>query len=66
MSRMVPTTKTKITANITAYSAISWPCSSDQSLLIHLAMLPSDVIAFASDYHAGSERTCQMNVAAQS
>src|SRR5438128_610950 len=29
--RMVPTTKTKITASITAYSAMSWPPSSVQS-----------------------------------
>jgi hypothetical protein len=41
MSRMVPTTRTRITASITAYSAISWPCSSDQSLFINLAILPS-------------------------
>jgi hypothetical protein len=27
-SRIVPTTITRITANITAYSAMSWPCSS--------------------------------------
>jgi hypothetical protein len=26
MSRIVPTTMTSITANITAYSAMSWPC----------------------------------------
>src|SRR6266480_4722474 len=28
--RTVPTTSTKITASITAYSAMSWPCSSFQ------------------------------------
>ena len=33
INRTVPTTITKITASITAYSAMSWPCSSDQSLL---------------------------------
>src|SRR5437879_1686149 len=32
--RTVPTTSTRITANITAYSAISCPASSDQSLRI--------------------------------
>jgi hypothetical protein len=32
MSRTVPTTITRITANMTAYSAISWPSSSRQSL----------------------------------
>ena len=32
ISRMVPTTITKITASITAYSAISCPCCSDHSL----------------------------------
>jgi len=31
-SRMVPTTKTRMTASITAYSAISWPVSSLHSL----------------------------------
>jgi len=30
--RIVPTTSTKITASITAYSAMSWPCSSFQSV----------------------------------
>jgi hypothetical protein len=35
---MVPTTITKITANITAYSAMSWPSSSDQNLLRNLAI----------------------------
>src|SRR5438094_6615316 len=30
--RIVPTTNTKITASITAYSAISWPVSSVQNL----------------------------------
>ncbi len=33
MRRMVPTTKTRITANMTAYSAMSCPDSSDQNLL---------------------------------
>jgi len=32
MSLIVPTTSTKITASITAYSAISWPSSSDHNL----------------------------------
>jgi hypothetical protein len=32
MSRMVPTTSTRMTASITAYSAISCPFSSTQSL----------------------------------
>src|SRR6266481_1366111 len=32
IKRTVPTTRTRITANITAYSAISCPDSSDQSL----------------------------------
>jgi hypothetical protein len=31
-SRMVPTTSTRITANITAYSAMPWPSSSAQNL----------------------------------
>ena len=32
INRIVPTTKTKMTASITAYSAISWPSSCNQSL----------------------------------
>ena len=32
INRIVPTTKTKMTASITAYSAISWPSSCYQSL----------------------------------
>src|SRR5580698_9357688 len=32
ISRIVPTTITRITASITAYSAMSWPSSCDQSL----------------------------------
>src|SRR5580704_7451735 len=31
ISRTVPTTITRITANMTAYSAMSCPCTSDQS-----------------------------------
>ena len=31
ISWIVPTTKTRITANMTAYSAMSWPRSSDQT-----------------------------------
>src|SRR5215469_13984248 len=31
MRRIVPTTMTRITANITAYSAMSWPCSSSHN-----------------------------------
>jgi hypothetical protein len=34
ISRIVPTTRTRITANITAYSAMSWPRSSDHWLPI--------------------------------
>ena len=33
--RIVPTTITRITANITAYSAMSWPSSSDHSLSVN-------------------------------
>jgi hypothetical protein len=32
IKRIVPTTNTKITASITAYSAMSWPSSCRQSL----------------------------------
>jgi hypothetical protein len=36
IKRTVPTTRTRITANITAYSAMSCPASSDQSRCINL------------------------------
>jgi hypothetical protein len=39
INRIVPTTKTKMTASITAYSAISWPSSCDQSLRRNSVML---------------------------
>jgi hypothetical protein len=42
ISRMVPTTRTRITASMTAYSAISCPSSSDQSLRINCDMSPSN------------------------
>src|SRR5450432_2267033 len=41
ISLTVPTTNTRMTANITAYSAMSCPESSDQSLRIRLTMLYS-------------------------
>src|SRR6266852_6778367 len=41
IKRMVPTTRTRITASITAYSAISCPASSDQILRISSDMLSS-------------------------
>ena len=41
IKRTVPTTITRITASITAYSAISWPSSSDQSLRSNLLMSSS-------------------------
>src|SRR5205807_2593969 len=40
-SRMVPTTSTRITANITAYSAMSCPSSSFHSLRITLVIFAS-------------------------
>jgi hypothetical protein len=39
IKRIVPTTITRITASITAYSAMSWPWSSDQSLQSNLVTL---------------------------
>src|SRR5258708_7726251 len=39
ISRIVPTTRTRITASITAYSAISCPASSDHTLRIKLDIL---------------------------
>src|SRR5215471_388536 len=47
MSRTVPTTSTRITASITAYSAISWPDSSDHSLCMNLdipCLLPGGLV----------------------
>src|SRR3981189_1373503 len=41
IKRIVPTTRTRITASITAYSAISCPVSSDQILRINSDMLSS-------------------------
>jgi hypothetical protein len=61
MSRIVPTTRTRITASITAYSAMSWPSCSDQSLFINLAILPSSWCCRAI-YHAVTERACQIKV----
>ena len=42
--RIVPTTITRITASITAYSAMSWPRSSDHSLLTNTAITASYVL----------------------
>ncbi len=39
INRIVPTTKTKMTASITAYSAISWPSSCNQSLRNKFVMI---------------------------
>jgi hypothetical protein len=41
ISRMVPTTKTKIIASMTAYSAMSWPSSFDHSLRKVFGIIPS-------------------------
>lgn len=40
ISRTVPTTRTRITANMTAYSAMSCPLSSDQSLRTNPNIFP--------------------------
>src|ERR1700683_3218406 len=40
INRTVPTTSTRITASITAYSAMSCPCSSIQSLQAHFNIIP--------------------------
>jgi hypothetical protein len=40
IKRMVPTTKTRITASMTAYSAISCPESSRQSLCMNSDIVP--------------------------
>jgi hypothetical protein len=41
INRMVPTTSTRMTANMTAYSAMSWPSSSDHNLRKVLVFIPS-------------------------
>jgi len=41
INRMVPTTSTRMTASITAYSAMSWPSSSDHNLRKVLKFIPS-------------------------
>src|SRR4029077_10106985 len=58
MSRTVPTTRTRITANMTAYSAISCPDSSDQSLKMILD-IPSSYPQLVT-YDAQSRRSCQI------
>lgn len=39
MSRIVPTTIARITASMTAYSAMSWPSSSPKSLMNRLVIV---------------------------
>src|ERR1700689_1226101 len=67
--RTVPTTRTRITASITAYSAMSWPSSCDQSLCISLDIFSpprrrqflgekTDLRQGALMMHAGG-RSCQ-------
>jgi hypothetical protein len=41
INRMVPTTNTRITASMTAYSAMSWPWSSFHRLRNALIFIPS-------------------------
>jgi hypothetical protein len=47
INRIVPTTNTKMTASMTAYSAISWPSSCNQSLR-------SKLIIFTPPYNSHS------------
>ena len=47
--RIVPTTKTRMTANITAYSAMSWPCSSDHNLRINSDILSSGGLGYLNN-----------------
>src|ERR1700719_4226696 len=54
IKRTVPTTITRITASITAYSARSWPCSSDQSLRSDLVMFSSSPFGTCVEH----ERRC--------
>jgi hypothetical protein len=53
ISRIVPTTITRITANITAYSAMSWPRSSDQKCCRKLATLSSTKVLLSGARRQG-------------
>src|SRR5271155_3038703 len=57
IKRIVPTTITRITANITAYSAMSWPSSSDQSRRNSLVMFsPSCPFGICVEHERGRSR----------
>jgi len=59
MSLMVPTTSTKITASITAYSAMSWPASSDHRLqrrLVKVRLLSHSETTRVYTFPSGSRR----------
>jgi hypothetical protein len=45
IKRIVPTTNTRITANITAYSAMSWPRSSVHKFRKVLAIIPLSLLS---------------------
>src|SRR5712672_1060421 len=69
ISRIVPTTRTRITASITAYSAISCPSSSDQILRINSAILSLQSMHLSpvvrencnrSSHNAAAWSTCQL------
>jgi len=60
MSRMVPTTITRITASITAYSAISWPRSSAHILRSNSAILsPKPTAQIVGHHHDERDESCQ-------
>jgi hypothetical protein len=59
--RIVPTTKTRITASITAYSAMSCPASSTHNLLINSDML---ALQLETSFATRSEKQWTHNAAA--
>lgn len=50
MRRIVPTTMMRITATITAYSAISWPASSAHNLRMTCDTLPSKGVEYKRSF----------------
>jgi len=64
MSLMVPTTSTRITASITAYSAMSWPASSDHKLqrrLVKVRLPSHSETTRVYTFPSGSERLPRSN-----
>jgi len=67
IKRIVPTTITKMTASITAYSAMSWPRSSDQSCCRNLTtglppwLVSEDRLSCGAKSRRGFPKNCWLN-----